>query len=692
MAENKPTVHSFGLGGAGGKFSSGYGTTYSVGTSFATPGKPASAAPATPLTPEQIEALFQRAQTAHKAGQLAAAEPLYLQLLLADAGHAPALHLLGMLYYQQGRLEQAAQRLRSAIAVRADATYFGHLGAVLLASGQPQQAEAAYLQALALQPDDMGAHYNLGVLYQQQQRWAEAAAAYRQALRLSPADDDCLHNLAGVLLMLGELAEAESCLRQLLAAQPQSARAHASLGDVLARQGRTEEARASLLHAAQLSPQQPLPQVLLGNLYWDLKQWDDAAQAYEQAARLNPASADALVKLAGMWLQKHDYAAVLPTLQRALAREPRHIDAHVIAADACEQQGLFQQSLPWIQQATELLRQSPDAVSAAAGSADARFSLALFLLRHGRLQDGWPLAEWRYASGRQARDAVMLPKFPVPIPMWRGEPLAGKVILLVPEQGHGDEIQFIRYARLLQARGARVWVCTKQPLISLLAEVEGVERMLSDSDQLHAGEVDFWVFPLSLPYHFDTTLETIPDTGIYLRVDPAKAGFWRGWLAQAGAAASGVRRVGLVWSGNPNHVNDRNRSIDFSLLAPLLDVPGVQWVSLQLGERAGDAAALVAAGRMLDPSVLIHDFSDSAALLDQLDLLISVDSAPVHLAGALGKPVWTLLPHVPDWRWLLDRDDSPWYGGVRLFRQPALQDWGTVVNRLQQALRQWLLL
>lgn len=696
MADNKPTVHSFGLGTTGGKFSSGYGASYgTVSTSMGSSPKPAApaAAPPAEATPDAIAQWFERAMNAHKAGRLNEAAAGYQQVLAADARHADANHLFGMLFYQQGQFGKAIELIRRAIASKADADFLAHLGAVHMAAGQPQQAEQAYLQAIAHDPATPGVHYNLGVLYQGLQRPADAVAAYRGELALTPDDADSLYNLAGVLMAEGDLAGAITCCREMVTRLPNDWRGHAALGDALVRQGSSEAAEAALQQAIRLAPQQPGPCILLGGLYWDLRRWDDGAAMFERAAALNPAAADAWIKLAGMQVEREAFDLVLAPLQQGLARAPQHVDAHVIGADVYMRQGRFGEAEPWLDKALQLYRSLPvgaaaGTIDAAKGSPDALCVLGFYLLRLGRFADGWALSEWRYAPGRQAPDAFSLPVFPAPIPMWQGEPLAGKTILLVAEQGHGDEIQFIRYTELLKAQGATVWVSTKRPLLGLFSTLPWIDRLLLDTDVLQTSQIDYWSFPLSLPYRFATALASIPGRSRYLATDPAKVEFWRRWLQNGMGDGTKPFSVGLVWAGNPKHQNDKNRSIAFAELAPLLDVPGVTFVSLQMGERAADAAPLITAGRMLDAAPQIGDFSDSAALLDQLDLLITVDSAPAHLAGALGKPVWNLLPLVPDWRWLLQRDDSPWYPSMRLFRQRELKNWDSVVAEVAQALRQ----
>jgi Glycosyltransferase family 9 (heptosyltransferase) len=266
-----------------------------------------------------------------------------------------------------------------------------------------------------------------------------------------------------------------------------------------------------------------------------------------------------------------------------------------------------------------------------------------------------------------------------PRPLWRGEgDIAGQTILLHSEQGFGDSIQFCRYVPLVAARGARVLLEVDPPLCGLMATLAGVAQIVAKGDALP--DYDLHCPLLSLPMAFETRLETIPASARYLHAPDSAVAQWRQRLGNARGL-----KIGLAWSGNPNHVRDRERSMAFDQLAPLLDIDAT-FVSLQKQYRPSETERLVQTG-IRDVSADLHDFTDTAALVSALDLVIAVDTGVAHLAGALGKPVWIMVTHAPDWRWLLDRDDSPWYPTVRLFRQDASRDWGDVVARVGDALR-----
>ena len=282
-----------------------------------------------------------------------------------------------------------------------------------------------------------------------------------------------------------------------------------------------------------------------------------------------------------------------------------------------------------------------------------------------------PNYEWRWrCAGAAKRDFG--------VPQWRGEDLSGKTILVHAEQDVGDMIQFVRYVPMLDARGATIVLEVPRSLMPLLGDIDGVTAMIGRGEP-HP-PIDLHCPLMSLPFAFGTTLAAIPAALPYLHAPAERVAAWRARLP-----ARGKLRVGLVWSGKPPHRKDRSRELDFERLAPVLAQSNVEFVSLQREVRAADKMALHKAA-VLRPDLRHADFADIAALIETLDLVIAVDSAVAHLTGALAKPVWLLLPFGPDWRWMLDRDDSPWYPGARLFRQPGIGDWGSVVQRLGEAL------
>jgi len=498
----------------------------------------------------------------------------------------------------------------------------------LFAQKRFAEAETALRQLTARAPQRAKPWFLLGRVRHAQGDTDAAIDFLRKAAALDPAMMPA-HNDLGILLQgRGELDEAEACYRRAIELAPRFAEAMSNLGAVLAERGRLEQATAWYSRA--------------------ISERDDLPDAHNNLGA-------ALVKL--------DRAGEAETLhRRAIALRPDFADAHYNLGVALHDQGRYDAALASYDEAVRL---NPDNV-------DAHWNRAFVLLLKGDLAQGWREHEWRWRRKQQ-------PPRSFAQPLWRGEDIARRTILLHDEQGIGDTLQFVRYAPLVAARGARVLLQVQRPLLRLVAASlgDGIE-VFAEGDLIPPFELHSPL--LSLPLAFATTLDAIPGGIPYLKVDPAAAARWRNRIG----GTAGLK-VGLVWAGNPQHKNDRNRSIALARLGSLLDAPGVRWFSLQVGERVADLAR-APAGKIANLADRLANFAETAAAIAGLDLVIAADTAVAHLAGALGKPVWILLPFVPDWRWLIDRDDSPWYPTARLFRQPVRGDWESVAQRVRAAL------
>ncbi|HEY4744740.1 MAG TPA: tetratricopeptide repeat-containing glycosyltransferase family protein, partial [Desulfuromonadaceae bacterium] len=355
-------------------------------------------------------------------------------------------------------------------------------------------------------------------------------------------------------------------------------------------------------------------------------------------------------------------AEAIEQYRAAIALDPCFVKAHYNLATALWRSGSCREAIAFTRR-TLILDPS---------HGEAHWLLGMLLLLTGDFRQGWEEYDWRWKVER-----FNTRKQDFGLPQWDGSPLAGRTLLVSMEQGRGDMIQFIRYAPLVAAAGGRVVVCAVRELVPLLAAMDGVSQAVDREGPLPAFDVHIPV--LDLPRVFGTTVETIPSQVPYLRPDPVKVARWRGLLP-----AHGQLRIGLVWAGQEKP--DPFRSIPLRAHIPLLSHPQVEVYSLQIGRGVEEMAGLPAECTIIDRTDRIADFADTAALIANLDLVISIDTAVAHLAGALGKPVWTLLPFVPDWRWLLERDDCPWYPTMRLFRQTSPGDWGGVVDRVMDEL------
>jgi tetratricopeptide (TPR) repeat protein len=502
-----------------------------------------------------------------------------------------------------------------------------------------------------------------GLKHQRDGRLAEAEACYRQVLAAQPDQADALHLLGVIAHQVGRHDAAVELIGQAIKRDGQNPIYFSNLGVVLKDQGKLDEAMIAYRQAIRLKPDYAEAHSNLGYALWDQGKLDEAVAACRQAIRSNPDLAEAHSNLGIALKGQGKLEEAVAACRQAIRIKPDFADAHSNLGIALKDQGKLEEAIAACRQA---IRFRPD-------FADAHWNESLLSLLTGDFERGWIKSEWRWkstSSGLSRRNFTQ--------PLWLGvETLDRKTILLHSEQGLGDTIQFCRYVPLVAARGARVVLEVAEPLRELMSDLADVSHCVSKGEPLP--DFDLHCPMLSLPLAFGTRLDTIPSTTPYLRA-PAQG---RGWEARLGPKDR--PRIGLVWSGNPRHRDDRKRSIELNALLPLFDIAAT-FVSLQKDLRASDEAVLTEQSNIIKLGQSLENFADTAALISHLDLVISVDTSVAHLAGALGRPVWVLLPFVPDWRWLLDRDDSPWYPTARLFRQTDTGDWHSVVDRVRTAL------
>lgn len=470
----------------------------------------------------------------------------------------------------------------------------------------------------------------------------------------------------------GREGEAEECFREAVQLQPEHPDARRLLARLLAaralahqERGELEAAAANYQESLALDAAQAAAFNNLGKIYRTQRLAEAAAAAFRDAVAADGGFAEAHLNLGIALRDAGDHGGAMTRFRTALELEPSNALASLSIGHLLDLEGD-------VGGAIESFRR---AIAIAPDYAEAHLNHALMLLLLGEYESGWKEYEWR----------LRVPNFDLIWPeaageRWDGSPLEGKAILLFAEQGFGDVIQFIRYAPLVAARGGKVIVRCLPKLKALLEGAPGVSAVHTTEEPLPAFEV--CAFLMSLPHIFETTLDTIPARGPYLRPDARKARRWKTRLAADGATF----RVGLYWSTESNIRISSLRSLTFDQLAPLGAVPGVTFYSLQRGAAAAQAAHPPPGMKLVDLSAELGDFADDAALMSNLDLVISINTATAHLSGALGTPVWNLIHYPPDWRWLLGRDDSPWYPGMRLFRREREEGWEQVVARVAQAL------
>ncbi|WP_019937972.1 tetratricopeptide repeat protein [Bordetella sp. FB-8] len=581
----------------------------------------------------------------------------------------------------QGQARNAILVLRQALALQprmADAHY--HLGHALQQTGQPQQALNAYQQALSCNDSHAPSWLRLAQLYREDGRLNDAVSAYRRALALRSDLPDVHHDLGMLLDDMGQHIEAESAYRQAVHHRPGYAQAHQDLGTLMVTLGRLPEAEQSYRLALALQPQSSLAHACLACVLILQNRLPQGESHYRKAVALDPGNTSLLEHLGAVLHRQNKFAQAEGVYRRVLALTPNDWNTWSNLGVVLDNLNRLSESEDALRKAFALRPQSPDI----------RFGLGFVLLRQGRLAEAWPLYESRYDSQRQT-----LTRWPVPTtlnyPQWQGESLQGKSLVLWQEQGFGDMIQFARYLPRLKALGASriVLVCQTplKPLFEGLPHVDavvGTGKTATMDDALALAGYDYWTLIMSLPRLLNTaTFDDIPPA-VYLQPDCARLERWRRRLD----GLTGLK-VGLTWKGNAQHLNDANRSLpSLRALAPLWQVPGVSLISVQKGQGEQEACLPAQDQPLVHLGSDIVDFADSAAIIAQLDLLICVDTAATHVAGALGVPCWVLLPiEGTDWRWMLDGETSPWYPGtMRLFRQTSLGDWDGPVEQLRQAL------
>jgi len=609
-----------------------------------------------------------RAISAYQIGNLIEAEKLCVKVTSVKRDFFDALNVLAVVQASLGKNDLALTTYNRALALRPNfADGFYNRGVILCYLKRHNEALASYDQAIVLRPGYIDALYNRGITLQELGRYDEAVTSYDEALALRP-NVEALKARSNTLHILKRFVEAIAGYDLALTIRPDDAEACSNRGISLGELKRFDEALESYNRALTLRPDYVDAFYNRGAALKGLKRLDDALASYDAAISYQPNFADAHNNRGSILRELERFDEAMESYERVLSIQPNNPDALNNRGNVLKELGRFD----------EALMNYDRALSVRPDHAVANWNVAVLRLLTGDFNRGWEKHEWRWQN-----DDLELQKRNFKQPLWIGtEAIEGKTILLHSEQGLGDTLQFCRYASLVAARGARAILEVQAPLHELMSSLVGASKIISKGDLLP--EFDFHCPLLSLPLAFETRLETIPSDNPYLRA-PSQA--LMNWSARLGPTRRS--RVGLVWSGNAGHKRDRERSIALHTLLPLLDIDAT-FVSLQKEMRSGDVAALKDHGDILNFGDELRDFSDTAALISQLDLVIAVDTSVAHLAGALGKPVWLLLTYVPDWRWLLDRDDSPWYPTARLFRQNDTREWHSVVIRVREALLQFI--
>ena len=580
-----------------------------------------------PMTPpqEEIQRNFQLAIQHHQAGRLAEAEAFYRQILSRVPNHPDALHLMGVLAGQAGRADVAVDLIGRAIAINPrTADYYCNLGEIYRRSGRLDEAISSFRRAIELRPDYVMAYSNLGVALRDAQKPNEAIEAFRRAIELGGNFAELYGNLGNALRDNGQLDAAIAAYEQAIVLKPNYAMGFNNLGVALRDKKRLPEAAAAIRRAIELEPNDTETHYNLGGILMEAREFDAAREAFAAAIRLNPNHANAHNNLGSCWMMQQEPANALPEFERAIQLDPNLATAH--------------------------------------------FNRGLAYLTLGDFRDGLPDYEWR----AKVKPQFIFMREGSSRPRWDGQPLEGRTIFLHAEQGFGDTIQFVRFVPLVHERGGRVILGVQPQLERLMQQVPGVERILSSIEP--ELQYDVHCPLLSLQLALGMNLASIPREIPYLKADVVPAAQWKSRMSEIPG-----KKVGLAWAGSAMNDQDSIRTISLRQFALLASIKGVQFFSLQKGDALKESPDGL---QLFDWTNDLHDFSDTAGLIANLDLIITVDTAVAHLAGAMGKPVWILIPHSPDWRWMTGREDSPWYPTARLFRQTKLGDWSGAIEKV----------
>jgi tetratricopeptide (TPR) repeat protein len=693
---------------------------------------------ATRVRPEFAEAHFSLGAAYRQRLRLDEAAACFEAALRAAPDLVEAAKSLGSIRSRQGKNDQAVATFRQVIKLRPDdVESHNELGILLARLRRYLDAEAAYREAIRIRPDYADAHNNLGNALRNQRKLEQALTAFREALRLRPNYPEAYNNVGIVLKHMGKFNEAvasyEQALRQrsnypeahnnlglalasrgkfdaavvsfqqAIRLKPDYVEAHANLGDALTGMGRLPDALSAYRQAVTLRPRDPKLHKNLGNALSRTEKFTDAEASYQEALKLLPKYTDALNDLAITQARQGKFDEAIATYHQAIEIKPNFAEAHNNMGNALRNSSRFEESVECYLKA---LQHKPDYADAhnnlgiayaelgrfdeAVASytrclkvrpehVDAHMNRALTWLRKGDYAQGWAEYEWRWKKRN------LTPRPPI-MPQWNGFPLAGRRILLITEQGLGDTLQFVRFAPVLkrQGAGAVILECPEK-LIKLLARSPGIDQLVPQGKPVP--DYDVYCALMNVPGLTATSVEAIPADVPYIFPDPDLVAHWKRELSDVRGL-----RVGINWQGNPKYAGDRHRSVSLKYFEPLSRVPGVQLISLQKNFGLEQLDALDGKfqvrdlGRTLDEKT--GPFMDTAAVLKNLDLFITSDTAVAHLAGALGVPVWMPLSTTPDWRWMTHREDNPWYPTMRIFRQSTHMAWGPVFDRMAAELEE----
>ncbi len=567
----------------------------------------------------------------------------------------------GVVLQQQNKLDEAVQSFRAALALNHDlADVHFNLGNALFSIGRLEDAVTSYHMAALLKPDHGPAYHNLGMAYKNRNMLREALICFQKALALDPHDIEALYTHGVLSQALGRREQAIDSYQKALAINPGAPMVHYNLGIAFHEGGLVTEAIKHFRAALAFLPDDPSILNNLGLSLQENRQSEEALSIFEKIVVIKPDHHEAHLNIGNILREREQFDDAAAAYQKSVASSPEFAKAHYNLGKCLQEQN----KLP------EAIKAYRQAISLDPAMAEAHWNLSHTLLLNGELEEGFKEYAWRF---KKKAAPVRLA-----CPLWQGEAAPQGTILVYTEQGLGDNIQFVRYAAMVKQRAGKVILACAETLADLFKDVQGIDETVPLKEIAGIEDkVDYHVPLLTLPTIFKTSITSIPQEFPYLTPSQARTTE----LAALFLSSADMVKVGLVWRGNPAHENDRQRSCRLEQFQSILHLPGFAFFSLQK-----DGAEASRFPQITDLSSCLTTFADTAACIAHLDLVLSVDTSVAHLSGAMGKPTWTLLPFVPDWRWMLGRDDTPWYPAMRLFRQQKRGDWQEVLNTVASEL------
>ncbi len=505
------------------------------------------------------------------------------------------------------------------------------------------------------------------ICYHRNGEIAKALTLYRRILQAEPDQSQALHGMGIIAFHLKKYDVAHSLITRAIKRRPDVACFHYNAGLASISLNRADEAVSAFKEAIRLNPAYSDAYYNLGLALKNQQQFDNAVENFRTAIHLCPEDADAHYNLGNTYKALDRYEAAAESYRMAVRCREEFPEAHHNLGVVLKIMGLLDVAIRHFRKSIHLQTDL----------AEPHWSLSLALLLNGEFEEGWKEHEWRFKMGKM--DTIYPHVFE--IPRWDGSPFPGRRLFVHSEQGFGDTLHFVRYLPLVKRLGGKVVFETFKPLLEIMKGFSEIDELVEISPNRDFAETcDYYAPLMSLPMLLRGRFETIPQEIPYITADPEKATQWNQRIGKAGL------KIGIAWAGKPAHKNDKNRSCQLRHFLPLTEIPGVSLYSLQKGDAVQATETFEWAKCLIRLDRELSDFSVTAAVIENLDLVISVDTALVHLAGAMGKPVWILLPHAPDWRWMLHREDSPWYPTMRLFRQPLPGNWNSVFEKVRDEL------